>query len=175
IYMVFVIISDDLTGASGMASMLNNSITVPYYNIKLIDINAYDYVCVDLETRNADVQKSIDRFKMVLKFYCNETILLRIDSALRGNIKAYLMEFSKMGKIIITDTIPEYGRYTEDKKTFYRGDFKNLMDFIPENRNITIMDSRNYNDIKMIAYECVKTGSLPVDPGILIKTYLTII
>ncbi|MEM0139110.1 MAG: four-carbon acid sugar kinase family protein [Ferroplasma sp.] len=174
--MAILVLSDDLTGAAGFASMVGTGIiTVPFENLPLIDIYSYKIVSVDLETRNSDNPAS--RINSIIKNYRGAFITIRIDSFLRGNIKAELKPLSGIGKILLTDTIPEFGRYTVNKKTVYKLHEINLQDIIPVNteNEIYISDSASDCDLSKIAQICLINGYIPVDPGPLIKKYLDLI
>ena len=62
-----IIFSDDLTGASGVASMINNCITIPYYNVNKLNLNNFIYVSIDLETRFSDDDTIKNRIDNILK------------------------------------------------------------------------------------------------------------
>ncbi len=164
-----IIFSDDLTGASGVASMINSCITVPYYNINKLNLNCFTYVSVDLETRFSDDATIKHRINDVLKNLNDVKIALRIDSELRGNINGYFNALSNYN-FILTDTMPGYKRYTVKGKTVYKNKsivIKNILNA----DNVIIMDSYNINDLKSIAEECIKFNYMPADPGILISMY----
>ena len=101
------------------------------------------------------------------------TIAFRIDSTLRGNIKEYLTVLSEFKKIIITDTIPEYKRFTRNGFTIMGNSKMDINKIIPDKpaNKIMIMDSEKYSDLKKIAFKCISENYMPVDSGILIKLY----
>ncbi len=172
--MRFVVFSDDLTGASGVASLIGKgSVTIPFHNINKINLKDYGFVSIDMETRVSEPGYSGKLFDKLIKMFTDVTFTFRMDSTLKGNIKEYLTILSKYKKIIITDTIPEYNRFTKDGFTIMENNKLNIKKLIPENsvNEIKIMDSRNYNDLKKITLKCISENYIPVDSGILIKLY----
>ncbi len=164
-----IIFSDDLTGASGAASMIKNCITLPYYNINKLDLNKFEYISIDLETRFEDNNTIKNRINNILKKIKDVKIALRIDSEFRMNINYYFNALNEYN-FILTDTIPEYNRYTINNKTFYKNKTIDI-DKILKSKNVKIMDSLNKNDLNIIAGECIKSNYYPADPGILISLY----
>ncbi len=164
-----IIFSDDLTGASGVASMINNCITIPYYNVNKLNLNNFIYVSIDLETRFSDDDTIKNRIDNILKNLNGVKIAFRIDSELRGNINGYFNALNCYN-FILTDTIPDYNRYTVNSKTVHNNkiiDIKTLL----HASNVKIMDSHDINDLKNIAEECINLNYFPADPGILISLY----
>lgn len=164
-----IIFSDDLTGASGAASMIKNCITMPYYNIDKINVNKFEYISIDLETRNENYNTIKNRINDILKKIKNSKIALRIDSEFRMNVNYYFDALDKYN-FILTDTIPEYNRYTINNKTFYKNKIIDINKIL-KSKNVKIMDSLNKNDLNDIAGECIKSNYCPADPGILISLY----
>jgi len=165
-----IIFSDDLTGASGVASMIKNCITLPYYNINKLDLNKFEYISIDLETRNENYNTIKDRINNILKEIKDAKIALRIDSEFRMNVNYYFDALNEYN-FILTDTIPEYNRYTINNKTFYKNKIININKIV-KSKNVKIMDSLNKNDLNSIARECIRLNYYPADPGILISLYL---
>ncbi len=109
-----IILSDDITGASGVASMIDDGATVTI-NIDNLDSSidaGHECVCVNLGIRESGVLECRRILRSALKFAGNEIIALRIDSALRGPIGQQVEAFLKRGNLLVTDTLPEYRRYT---------------------------------------------------------------
>ncbi len=174
--MGYIIISDDLSGAAGMASMLGSGIPViPFKNIGNTPVQEYKIISIDLETRN--ITGIIGKLEIVRKKFREYSILTRIDTLLRGSTKEFIEFISTYNDIALTDTVPDYGRYTFNNHTIYRESRHNLNYSVPEvARNRTfIFDSRTYDDLKSIAKYCISTNLIPVDPGPLISIYLEMI
>jgi uncharacterized protein YgbK (DUF1537 family) len=171
--MSFMLISDDLSGAAGMASLLGRGIkVVPMHSIKNVSVYHDSIISIDLETRNSTgVGEKLDVLRGEFPDY---KIITRIDTLLRGSTAQFIEYVSRFSDIALTDTIPDYGRYTYDGYTIYRGNRQNLNRVVPDNprKKIFIFDSRNYDDLKIIAEQCMNRGLIPVDPGPLIKIYL---
>ena len=110
-WMLTIIISDDLSGAAGMASLLGAHIPViPYNRVHEAAKLDSEIVSIDLETRNLeDPRPRLDRVKHT---FPDARILARIDSLFRGSTLDFIAFIKGYGNIIMTDTIPEYGRYT---------------------------------------------------------------
>ena len=171
--MGYIIISDDLSGAAGMASLLGSGIPViPFKNIENTTIQVYKIISLDLETRN--ITGIIGKLEIVRKKFPAYNLLTRIDTLLRGSTKEFIEFISRYNDIALTDTIPDYGRYTSNNYTIYRESRHNLNKCIPEiARNRTyIFDSKTHNDLKNIAKHCLASNIISVDPVPLISTYL---
>lgn len=171
--MNFLIISDDLSGAAGMASMLGQGIPViPFSSIE--NKSGYDreIMSIDLETRNStDV---MEKLGLVKKEFPEYNMLFRIDTLLRGSTMQFIEYIAGYHNIALTDTIPEYGRYTYNNYTIYRESRLDLNQIIMDRvRNKTfIFDSKTYGDLENIADHCLSHNLIPVDPGPLISVYL---
>ena len=174
--MLTIIISDDLSGAAGMASLIGSRIpVVPYNRIPEVDIMNSEIVSIDLETRN--LENPWTRIDMVKHTFPDARILARIDSLLRGSTLDFIAFIKRYGNIILTDTIPEYGRYTFNGSSIDRNGTINISGIIPDRLKpyVEIADSQSYGDIEKLAKKCVNENLLPVDPGILIKYYLEMV
>jgi uncharacterized protein YgbK (DUF1537 family) len=174
--MNFLIISDDLSGAAGMASMLGQDIPViPFSNIE----KSYDYkgeiLSVDLETRNST--DALEKLDIVKKEFPGYNILIRIDTFLRGSTMQFIEYIAGYKNIALTDTIPEYGRYTYNSYTVYGETRLDLNQIVTDRaRDKTfIFDSKTYEDLKDIADHCLSRNLIPVDPGPLISIYLEMV
>lgn len=171
-----IIVSDDLSGAAGMASMLGIGIPViPFNKIStLLNFNS-KIISLDIETRNRT--DAVERLSIVKKTAPNARILVRIDTLLRGSSSDFIKFMAGYGKLLVTDTVPDYGRVTCNGKSIYKNDVLNIDEFVPEEIReiIKISDSRTYDDIQNLAKFCIDKNYLPVDPGIMIKMYLEMI
>ena len=100
--------------------------------------------------------------------------MVRIDSLLRGSTFDFLRFINEYGRILLTDTIPEFKRYTFNGSTVQKNGSINIKEVLPDDLKpyITIADSSTYGDIQELAKKCIMENYIPVDPGILIKTYL---
>lgn len=174
--MDILIVSDDLSGAAGMASMIGKGIPViSYNNIALLRKFNSKITSIDIETRNSD--DAIKRLTFIKKIKSDALILTRIDTLLRGSTSDFIKFMANYGKLIITDTIPDYGRYTCNGNSVCMDDILSIENAIPlETKDyIEIAESRTYNDIRRLAEVCIQKNYLPVDPGILLKMYIEMI
>ncbi|ABW01751.1 four-carbon acid sugar kinase family protein [Caldivirga maquilingensis] len=181
----FMVISDDLTGANGVAGMMSKHCSVIVINHRLIKLIPGDAECVVVNTESRLIEPDIaeSRVKSVISYaeYNGFIIGKRIDSALRGNIGPELRPLLKR-TMVITDTIPEYGRFTEGGFTIL-GDSKvsilerlggiramvtsirGLKANASNLKGVVIVDSRTMSDIAEIAQVIHDNGFTAVDPG----------
>lgn len=174
--MAYIILSDDLSGAAGMASLIGPDIPViPFNQIQGIPENEYNILSVDLETRNSSTVT--DKISTVKKQFPRHIIMVRIDTLLRGSTRQFIEYICMYNFIALTDTIPDYGRYTSDSCTIFKDSIQDLSNYVTANaRNKTfIFDSKTYGDLKNIVKQCVVKNLLPVDPGPLISLYLEMV
>ncbi len=191
----FITISDDLTGANGISGFMSrfcNSIVINYDNgfINNVASLPYDCVVVNTKSRMIDGANAKNRVDYVLGLFNNGRYRFgkRIDSALRGNIEDEILPFIERGfTVIITDTIPEYGRYTTNGFTVMNNsrdsipakfnrvipiiidDINKLVNIKNATGKIFIVDSRSHDDLKKIASFIAKNQNVvPVDPLYLI-------
>ena len=196
----FVVISDDLTGANGIAGFMShfcNTIVINYDNdfitdiINNVNVPSYDCVVINTKSRMIDGDEARSRVDYVLKLFNDKKYRFgkRIDSALRGNIENEILPFIERGHtIIITDTIPEYGRYTHggytiinNVKSDISSKFNKITPVIIDNidelisirsaidKKLFIIGSKTHDDLKRIANFIVSYEDLiPVDPLYLI-------
>ncbi len=179
--MKLAILSDDLTGASGVASMIGTAgtITINSDNLGKIRKENFDYISINMNTRETSPSLTKQIIEEVLGTIGNARIALRIDSTLRGNIGVQVQALLKSGNLLLTDTIPEYGRYTENGFTVYNSERSNIRKVLNFDVNmsaeatfqIMIADSRTEEDLGTLALKCIEDGLIPVDPGPLIAHY----
>ena len=104
------------------------------------------------------------------------SIFIKEDSHNSGDyyFEAFIAEY---GNILLTDTIPEYGRYTFNGSSIDRNGSINIIKMLPDRLKpyVKIADSQSYVDIKNLAKKCVDENLLPLDPGLLIKYYLEMV
>lgn len=186
----FFVISDDLTGSNGISGMMAKYCNTITFNVEKIfsrDVIDTDFECatINIQTRMVNEMKSYKISLKIKNFFEKHNIKFgkRIDSTLRGNIEKEILPFSKDNVLIFTDTIPEYGRYTEngftvmdDKKLSIVGkfqeikalpiDLKNLRNIDPEEDKGTvfIVDSKTHEDLRIISKIVLEKGFVPVDP-----------
>ncbi len=168
-----IIISDDLSGAAGMASLIGTGVpVVAFKNIDLIKKIKSSVVSLDIETRNTG--NAEQRLNYVKELYPETLMLTRIDTLLRGSTLDFIEFMAKIGKLLITDTIPDFGRYTYAGLSIQNETKLPIRDIVPVklHDSIIIADSRTYSDIGKLAKRCLNENLLPVDPGIMIKLYL---
>jgi len=198
----FFVISDDLTGANGIAGRLASfcNALVVNYDVFINHINLLndsDCIVVNTKSRVINENEAKYRVKKVLNYILNLGIDFkigkRIDSALRGNIKseieAIIEAENNGGSIILTDTIPEYGRFTDkgftvigDERTSITNIFGSISTLIVDWRNlesinksqikgkVVIVNSYDYEGINTIANYVFKNDLIPADPLPLIST-----
>ncbi|MGC8607081.1 MAG: four-carbon acid sugar kinase family protein [Vulcanisaeta sp.] len=191
----FIVISDDLTGANGISGFMSrfcNSIVINYDNSFINDVASLPYNCVVVNTKSRmiDGVSAKNRVNYVLGLFNNGRYRFgkRIDSALRGNIEDEILPFIEGGFIIvITDTIPEYGRYTTNGFTVINNsrdsiltrfsrvtpiiinDINKLIDIKNTTGKVFIIDSRSHDDLRKIANFITRNQNIvPVDPLYLI-------
>jgi hypothetical protein len=168
-----IIISDDLSGAAGMASLIGTGFPViPFKNINVLGKMKFSIISLDIETRNTG--NAGQRLDYVKELYPEAFIFTRIDTMLRGSTSDFIEFMCKYAKLLITDTIPDFERYTYNGLTIQNESKLPIRDIIPVklHDSVIIADSRTYNDIEKLAKRCLNENLLPVDPGIMIKLYL---
>lgn len=171
------ILSDDLTGAAGVASMVGESVAVTvslqHYEASL----AAEFPCIvfNLDVRERSEKEARRRAAEALSLAGGSWVALRIDSALRGAVKGLVREVCNKGKVLVTDTIPEYGRITRDGKTMLGGSVKDLREKLRpvqeelEDGWLVAADSASKSDLEELAGRCIAEGRIPVDPGPLVS------
>ena len=181
----FMVISDDLTGADGVAGMMTKhcgAIVISYKLIRLIPVDS-ECVVVNTESRLIEPNNAEDRVKIIVEYAESNGFIIgkRIDSALRGNIETELRPLLKW-TIVITDTIPEYGRFTKGGFTILGNsrvsiverlgaikstvmDIRELKANASSLNGVVIVDSRTMDDIIEIAQVIHDNGFTAVDPG----------
>ena len=129
-------------------------------------------ISLDLETRNTG--NAWQRLDYVKELYPEAFILTRIDSMLRGSTSDFIEFMCKFRKLLITDTIPNFERYTYTGLTIQNGSKLGIRDIVPVklHDSVIIANSRTYDDIEKLAKRCLDEDLLPVDPGLMIKLYL---
>jgi D-threonate/D-erythronate kinase len=170
------ILSDDLTGASGVASMVDGSISATI-NLSSFDSKAargFSCIAINLEARERGKPEVSRLARDALGSIGGSWAALRIDSALRSAIVELLQPLLSRGKILITDTIPEYGRRTINGRTIIENRETNLWQMLEELRGlrdsrIAIADSQTESDLRSLAAKCINEDWIPVDPGPLIS------
>ena len=186
----FFVISDDLTGSNGISGMMAKYCDTITFNVEKIfsrDVIDADFECatINIQTRMVNEMKSYNISLKIKNFFEKHNIKFgkRIDSTLRGNIEKEILPFSKENVLIFTDTIPEYGRYTENGFTIMGDkklsivekfqeikalpiDLKNLRNIDPEEDKGTvfIVDSKTHEDLRIISKIVLEKGFVPVDP-----------
>lgn len=174
--MKFIVISDDLSGAAGMASMLGTNIPVIVYdNLEFLNKFRENVLSIDLETRNSSYAR--EKLEFLTAKFPGYMILTRIDTMLRGSTYEFMEFMSLRSNIAITDTIPEYGRYTSNGFTIYKNEKKDVNHLIPSKlkNRAEVLDSSTYDDLYEISRKCIDENLVPVDPGPLIAIYLEMI
>jgi D-threonate/D-erythronate kinase len=171
------VLSDDLTGASGVASMVNCSlaatVNLAHFDQRIAD--DFPFVAINMEARESNEREVAALMKKALDITGDSWTTIRIDSALRGPIAQLLRQISPRGKVLLTDTVPEYGRFTREGKTYLGAQEKDLASVASlalgpgGSARVVIADSRSRPDLEALASRCVREGLIPVDPGPLIS------
>jgi uncharacterized protein YgbK (DUF1537 family) len=171
------ILSDDLTGASGVASMVDGSLAVTV-NVSGFDPHlAVEFPCVviNLEARERSEEEVTRIAGATLDMIGESWTALRIDSALRGPVAGLVRQLSSRGRILLTDTIPEYVRSTSNGKTIVGSQEKDLKVMLEairrggDRERVIVADSQSEADLRVLASRCVREGLIPVDPGPLVS------
>lgn len=167
------VLSDDLTGASGVASMVDGSlaVTVSLSRFKPSLADEFPFIAISLESRDEDDEKAVHLAEDALEHIGRSWTALRIDSALRGNVRGMVGKLSERGRVLVTDTIPEYGRYTKGGKTYVDNqgrDLNALLETVPGGR-VVVADSETVADLSALASRCTREGMIPADPGPLVS------
>jgi len=195
--MNFFVLSDDFTGANGIASFIAHycdsiNINLENYliNFKKL-ISSFKCIIINTNTRNSKPQQAQSVISLIGNNInqLNGILAKRIDSTLRGNIEIELMTLKSIydKKFILADTIPEYKRFTKNGFTFFNNSSVNILNLfrnmkgnyysidninkIDKNLDFYVIDSRTYNDIKLIAKFAAENGMIPVDPIPLCSEY----
>ncbi len=182
----YLILSDDLTGANGVSGMARKfSFSATTNSMKII--NNFKIITINTVTRSSDPAEAKNKIDLYIELFNKNRFYFgkRVDSTLRGNIEDEALPILKYYSIVYTNTIPEYNRYTENGNTIFNNQIMSLKsifkkiktkvltlkDFLinEENENIVyIVDSKTYDDLKVLAKEIVKRKMVPMDPGPLI-------
>ncbi|MGC8621840.1 MAG: four-carbon acid sugar kinase family protein [Caldisphaera sp.] len=192
--MNFFVISDDFTGANGVASMMSNYCKAETLNIKDLffdprRLDSFQCIALNTNTRNSTPQQAKSIISAISK-QINDLggiFAKRIDSTLRGNIEAELLALGRDKKFLITDTIPEYNRFTKNGNTFSPHKILNIAGIFNElrgnhysitqinkfekNLDFFVLDSATYDDLEQLSHIALDNNLIPVDPGPLCSIY----
>ncbi len=180
---LYLILSDDLTGANGVSGMARKfSFSATTNSMKII--NDFQIITINTLTRSMDPIEAKNKIESYIEIFNRNDFYFakRVDSTLRGNIEDEALPVLKYYSIVYTDTIPEYGRYTESGNTVFHDQIMSLKnifkkiktkiltleDFINIDENegtIYIVDTKTYDDLEKLAKEIVKRKMIPMDPG----------
>ncbi len=81
---------------------------------------------------------------------------------------------AEKGDVLVTDTIPEYGRQTVSGTTLIGSENVDIESLVAplrgqrRERSIEIADSETYEDIDDLASRCIEHHLIPIDPGPLV-------
>jgi len=135
----------------------------------------FSFIAINLEAREVSEEDATRFAREALDRIGDSWTALRIDSALRGSVAGLVGQLSLRGRILVTDTIPEYGRRTSDGKTVV-GNRETDLDAVLEpvrslieRRRVIVADSQNEADLRSLASRCVRENLIPVDPGPLVS------
>jgi uncharacterized protein YgbK (DUF1537 family) len=172
----FFVLSDDLTGAAGVASMVDRPKTVAV-NLDRFDRGlAGEFACiaVNLEIRERSEEEAARRLALALEVVGEGQVAVRIDSALRGHVGMLIAAMAERGDVLVTDTLPEYGRRTLSGRTLIGSQERDMEPILAPlrrqkmDRRIEVADSETYEDLDALACRCVEDGMIPADPGPLV-------
>lgn len=175
--MAHFVLSDDLTGASGVASMVDGSLAATV-NLSRFDphlAEKFPFIAINLDARESSESEAAGLIEDALARIGDSWTALRIDSALRGPVSGLVAQLSSRGRILVTDTIPEYGRRTDHGKTIIGAREKDLSAAIGpavgagKTDRVVIADSRSHTDLQALASRCFSEALIPVDPGPLVS------
>ena len=174
--MVFFILSDDLTGAAGVASMVDRHKTVAV-NLDRFErelVGEFACIALNLEIRERSEEEAARRLAHALDVVGEHQVAVRIDSALRGHVGMLVAAMAERGDVLVTDTIPEYGRRTLSGRTLIGSQHRDIESLLAplrsqrKDRKIELADSATYDDLDILARRCVQDGLIPADPGPLV-------
>jgi uncharacterized protein YgbK (DUF1537 family) len=183
----FIVFSDDLTGANGVSGMMAKFCISAVFNHDKIfsDVDEH-FQCITLntKTRMLDGESAYSILSDLNEIITEKGARIgkRIDSTLRGNMEKEIIPFLERNSAIMTDTIPEYGRYTENGNTITQETSLDIaerfreLEVIPlkihelrnarmESGKVYVVDSRTYSDLERIAEFTYRNGYIPMDPG----------
>lgn len=176
-----LVVSDDLTGACGIGSLMypHKSMTVNVDKLDAIKLDNVDFLSVNIDARYAEYDVILKTVSELMNKLNPERVALRIDSLLRGSTAFQITAMSTFGKVLVTDTIPEYGRYTAGGITNYEDSRLDMIEYLEKNGlpdlmsegRILVRDSKTSHDITALARKCIEEDYIPADPGLLIAAY----
>lgn len=182
-WLKFVVLADDLTGAIATGSVLcsligvGKIITLDFQKVNKELMNSFDCLCVNTGTREKSAVEVRRRLERSLEFFEKKCpYALRIDGLLRGPIKPEIECILEKNDVLLTDTVPEFGRFTESGIVKLTDGFINLVPLATNLRaygenyghKFVVADSKTYRDLERLAKVCITRGMVPVDPGPLI-------
>jgi uncharacterized protein YgbK (DUF1537 family) len=182
----FFVLADDLGGAAATGSLVSERLGVG--SVICADLQRmlaggaipqgnWLCICINLGVRDAPVGtvvKALERARSLL--VRDRPFALRIDGLLRGPVEPFIRYALRLASVLITDTIPELGRYTK-KGIVYMGDRRLDLAAMVEKlsnkarragKEIIVADSESHEDLRRLARRCIAEGLLAIDPGPLI-------
>ncbi len=174
--MAFFVLSDDLTGAAGVGSMVDCSKTVAV-NLDRFErelVGEFACIALNLEIRERSEDEAARRLALALDFVGGHQVGIRIDSALRGHVGMLVAAMVERGDVLVTDTIPEYGRRTLSGRTMIGSQHRDIESLLApirrqrKDRRVELADSETYDDLDVLARRCIRDGLIPADPGPLV-------
>ncbi|MGA2663928.1 MAG: four-carbon acid sugar kinase family protein [Nitrososphaerales archaeon] len=176
--MALLILSDDLTGAAGVASMLGlpGVATLSLEELERGPAVGFSCVAVNLDTRERGAAEANRRTSRAVRTAGEDLVAARIDSALRGHVAVLVGAVARAARgekgVLVTDTIPEYGRLTASGRTVLGAQQRDiaqlLAPLLEEGLRVSVVDSETDRDLDALALRCVEEGLTPVDPGPLV-------
>ncbi len=136
---------------------------------------AFECVVLNLEIRYSSEAEAALSLARAVELVGPNPVAARIDTTLRGHIKLLVGTMLNRGDVVVTDTIPEYGRRTRSGKTHLgnrEGDIESILSPLRASgngRTFTIADSETDADLDKLADRCLDRRLIPVDPGPLIS------
>ena len=134
----------------------------------------FECIALNLEIRERSEEEAARRLALALEVVGESQVAVRIDSALRGHVRMLIAAMAERGDVLVTDTIPEYGRCTFSGRTTIGSQHRDMEPLLAplrqqnKDRRIEIADSKTYEDLDALAVRCVEDGMIPADPGPLV-------
>jgi uncharacterized protein YgbK (DUF1537 family) len=131
-------------------------------------------IVLNLEIRESSEAQAEQVLARALELVGPNPVAARIDSTLRGHVKMFVEMMLQRGDVIVTDTIPDYGRRTASGRTYLggrEGDIESTLSPLQgrrKGRSFTIADSETEDDLDGLAESAVTRSLIPIDPGPLI-------
>jgi len=135
----------------------------------------FSCAAVNLDTRERGAAEASRRTSRAVRAAGGDLAAARIDSALRGHVPVLVGAAARSGLgkgVLVTDTIPEYGRLTASGRTVLGAQRRDLAKLLAplqeEGLPVEVVDSETDRDLDALARRCLEEDLMPVDPGPLV-------